>query len=221
MQEVLNLEVKDVINALKQIDDKAKKRNFTQTIELIINFKNLDVKKPENLIDLKVALPHSTGQGSAKALLFAKTAAFAEAVKDKFDRIIMETDIPTLSKKDIQEIAEYDVLLAEGPVMLTVAKYLGQTLAPKGKMPRPVNPEKNEAESILSGSGAALRVTNKRGKGVPLVQVAIGHEKMAPEEIAENAVAVYNEVVHALPGQKHNIKSVYIKKTMSPAVRII
>lgn len=215
------MEKKDVINALKQIDEKAKKRNFTQTIELIINFTNLDVRKPENLIDIKVALPHATGHASSKALLFAKTASFVEEVKDKFDKIIMENEIPSLSKKDIQEILQYDVLLAEGPVMLTVAKYLGQTLAPKGKMPKPINPEKSEAESILAGLGSTIRVTNKKGKGIPLVQVVIGNESMSAEEIAENAVAVYNDVLHALPGQKHNIKSVYIKKTMSPAVRIL
>ncbi|MEM4662865.1 MAG: hypothetical protein QXM75_02495 [Candidatus Diapherotrites archaeon] len=214
------MEKKDVIDALNKLNT-SKKRNFTQKIELIINFKNLDVKKPENLIDIKVNLPHATGAGKAKALLFARTASFIETVKDMFDRVIYENQIEGLSKKELQEMLDYDIILAEGPVMLTVAKYLGQTLAPKGKMPKPVNPEKSAVESLLAGTESAVRITNKKGKGVPFVQVVIGNENMSNEQIAENAVEVYKEVLHALPSQKHNIKSVYIKKTMSPAVKIL
>ncbi|MEM4598563.1 MAG: hypothetical protein QW400_02640 [Candidatus Diapherotrites archaeon] len=213
------MEKKDIISALEQTS--GKKRNFKQKVELIINFKNLDVKKQENLIDIKVVLPHSTGKEKAKAILFAKTASFIESVKDMFERVIYENQIEGLSKKEVQEIAQYDILLAEGPVMLTVAKHLGQTLAPLGKMPKPVNPEKSAVESALAGAESSIRVTNKKGKGIPLVQVVIGDESMPAEHIAENAIEVYKDVLSALPGQKHNIKSVYIKKTMSPAVKIM
>jgi len=214
------MEQKQVLEALKQLDEKTKKRNFVQTVELIINFCNLDVRRPENLIDIKVNMPHPTGREQAKALLFAKTVSFADSVKDIFDKIILENEIPKLSKKQVQEILSYDVLLAEGPVMLTVAKHLGQTLAPKGRMPKPVNPDKEEVKRIIAGMKSALRVTNKRGKGLPFVQAIVGSEKMPAEQIADNIIEVYNEVVRALPRQKHNIKSVYVKKTMSPAVKI-
>lgn len=210
----------DVLNALKTLDEKSKRRKFIQTVELIINFRDLDTRKQENLIDVKVSMPHPTGHEQAKALLFAKTAAFAEKVKDLFDKIIMEDKIPKLSKKEIQEILDCDVILAEGPVMLTVGKYLGQTLAPKGKMPRPINPDKEEVERVLSSMKSTMRVTNRKGKGLPFVQVVVGNEQMQAEQIAENALEVYDEVVRALPRQMQNIKSVYIKKTMSPAIRI-
>jgi len=215
------MEREEVLEALKRLEEKSKKRNFVQTVELIINFCNLDVRKPENLIDVKVNMPHPTGREQAKALLFAKTVPFVEKVKDMFDKVIMENEIPKLSKKEIQEILDCDVLLAEGPVMIAVGKYLGQTLAPRGRMPKPVNPDKDEVERIISGMKSSLRVTNKRGKGLPFVQVVVGDERMPAEHIADNIIEVYNEVVHALPRQKHNIKSVYVKKTMSPAVRII
>ncbi|MCD6247420.1 MAG: 50S ribosomal protein L1 [Candidatus Diapherotrites archaeon] len=211
----------DVLNALKTLDEKSKKRNFTQTIELIINFRDLDVRKQENLIDVKVNMPHATGHEQAKALLFAKTVAFAEKVKDLFDKIIPEEKIPKLSKKEVQEILDYDVILAEGPVMLTVGKYLGQALAPRGKMPKPVNPNKEEVERILASMKSTMRITNRKGKGLPFVQVVVGNENMQAEQIAENILEVYDEVVRALPRQMQNIKSVYVKKTMSPAVKIV
>ena len=60
-------------------------------------------------------------------------------MKDKFDRVIEESEIEKLGKKEIALIAtDFDVLLAEGPVMIAVGKFLGQQLAPKGKMPKPV-----------------------------------------------------------------------------------
>lgn len=211
----------DVLNALKTLEEKSKKRNFVQTVELIINFRDLDVRKPENLIDIKVNMPHPTGREQAKALLFARSLQFASSVKNLFDKIIMEENIPNLSKKEIQEILSYDVLLAEGPVMITVGKHLGQTLAPKGKMPKPVNPDKEEVERLLSSMKSAMRITNKKGKGLPYVQVVVGKENMPAEHIAENVMEVFDEVVRALPRHSQNIKSVYIKKTMSPAVRII
>ncbi len=211
----------DVLNALKTLEEKSKKRNFVQTVELIINFRDLDVRKPENLIDIKVNMPHPTGREQAKALLFARSLQFASSVKNLFDKIIMEENIPNLSKKEIQEILNYDVLLAEGPVMITVGKHLGQTLAPKGKMPKPVNPDKEEVERLLSSMKSAMRITNKKGKGLPYVQVVVGKENMPAEHIAENVMEVFDEVVRALPRHSQNIKSVYIKKTMSPAVRII
>jgi len=209
-----------VLNALKELDSKGKKRNFSQSIELIINFRGIDPKKPNQQVDLKLELPYSTGKGEGKALLFAKTKSFADAVKEDFSKVIMEEEIPKLKKKDVNEILSFDVLLAEGPVMIPVGKHLGQELAPKGKMPKPVEPIAESARKELEKMKTSVRVTNRRGKGVPLVQVLVGKEEMALEEIAENIVKIYNEVEKALPKQKQNIKSVFVKKTMSPVVRV-
>lgn len=210
-----------VLSALNQLEAKSKKRNFNQSIELIINFKGLDLKKPGQLIDLKVELPFSTGKGENKALLFARTKSFIEAVKNDFARVIFEDEIPKLKKKDIAEIASFDVLLAEGPVMISVGKYLGQELAPKGKIPKPIEPEPTLAKKELEKTKTSIRITNRKGKGIPMVQVLVGKESMKPEEIAENIVRVYNEVEKALPKQKQNIKSVMLKKTMSPVVKVL
>ena len=39
-----------IIIALKEIRDKGAKRKFSQTVDLIINLKNFDIKKTENKI---------------------------------------------------------------------------------------------------------------------------------------------------------------------------
>lgn len=217
------MQKREVALALKAMREQSKPRKFTQSIELIVNFKDLDTKKPTNQVDVKISLPFSTGKkGGGKSLLFARDKAFIEAVKGKFDRIIEESEIPKLNKKDIGLIAaEFDSILAEGPVMLSVGKYLGQQLAPKGKMPKPVQPDAEMAEQVLAQMGSVTRVTNKKGKFMPLVQAVIGSEKMPDEQLVENATAIVDAVTKELPRKHQNIKSIYVKESMGPCVKVV
>ena len=215
------MEKKSFLDALQAMSDSSKQRKFTQSIEIMVNFKGLDFKKAENQVDLKVTLPFATGRERGKVLVFARDKAFIEQIKEKVDKVIAESEIQGLKKKDIAEITDnYDVLLAEGPVMLTVGKYLGQQLAPKGKMPKPISPNSAVIESSLKEMSAVTRVTNKKGKPMPVIQLVIGSEKMENEQLAENAKTVLDAVVNALPGKRQNLKSVFIKETMGPAIKI-
>ncbi len=200
----------------------SKQRRFVQSIELIVNFKGMDFKKPENQIDIRVGMPHATGKKSGgKTLLFARDKAFIAAMHGKVDRIINEADIPKLDSKAVAQIAnQFDVLLAEGPVMIPVGRYLGQQLAPKGKMPKPVQPQPAAVGAMLSQASSVTRVTNKKGKFMPVVQVVIGNEKMPDEQLAANAASVVDAIVAKLPQRQGNIKSVYVKETMGPPIRV-
>ncbi len=221
MQEVFKLNEKEILTALEQMEKNSKKRKFEQTIELTINFKDMDPKKADNQIDVKVNFPHSTGRGSGKALLFAKTKEFADKVKELFATIIMEDKISELKKTDIAKILEHDVLLAEGSAMLTVGKHLGQDLAPKGKMPKPITPQQaDEIKNIVSSAKSSVRITNKKGKGIPLVQVVVGKESFKEKDLAENILTAVKAVENVLPKKKQNIKSIFVKKTMGQAIRV-
>lgn len=214
--------MKNALESLKRVNESSKQRKFSQSIEMMINFKGLNFKKPANQVDVRVELPHSTGKVSGMSLLFVKDKSFASAMKSKVDRVIMDEEIPKLSKKDVGLIvSQFDILMAEGPVMLTVGKYLGQVLAPKGKMPSPIQPNETSVNQTLTKLSTATRVTNKKGKFMPLVQVVVGKEGMHENDIAENMVAVYISVLNSLPGKKQNIKNIYVKKTMGPAVKVV
>ena len=216
------MQKKEILAALKAMREKTKPRKFTQSIELIINFKDLDTKKPVNQIDVKVTMPNPTGKkGGGKTLLFAKTKDFIEAVQGQFDRVIEEPEIAKLKKKEIALIStEFDILLAEGQVMIAVGKYLGQQLAPKGKMPKPVQPNKEMVEQTLKQMGNVTRVTNKKGKFMPLVQIVIGNEKMEDQQLAENAISISDAVTKELPRKHQNIKSTYVKESMGPCIKL-
>ena len=54
----------DAIDAVKKVREISPKRKFTQSVELMVNFTGLDMKKPQNQVFVKVDLPFSTGKGS-------------------------------------------------------------------------------------------------------------------------------------------------------------
>ena len=215
------MDMKNALESLKRVEESSKERKFLQSIEMMINFRGLNFKKPGNQVDVRVELPHSTGKVSGKSLLFANDKNFASTMKSKVDRVILEEEIPKLSKKDVGLIvSEFDILMAEGSSMLAVGKHLGQVLAPKGKMPTHVQSNATSVKQTLTKLSTATRVTNKKGKFMPLVQVVVGKEGMPENDIAENMVAVYISVLNSLPGKKQNIKNIYLKKTMGPAVKV-
>ena len=216
------MDKKEIMRAVQYVRARSKKRKFDQSIDLTVNFKGLDLKKPENAIELDVKFPHSTGkQAEAKALIFLKDKAFAREITGKVAKIIMDTDVPNLKKKDIEAIVrDYNVLLAEGPALLVVAKHLGQQLAPKGKMPKLVQPNLQNIETAMQNVSTFTKISNKKGKAVPLVHVTIGKESNKDEEIVDNAMTAIDSIVAALPGKEGNLKSVLFKTTMGPSVKV-
>jgi large subunit ribosomal protein L1 len=212
---------KDALKALEKMRKETKKRGFTQSVEMMINFTGLDMKKPQNQVNVKVSLPNPTGKGSGKIAVFSKTEQFEKIAKDKVDLIINEKEIESLSKnkQKMNDLLEYDVLFAEGPVMLTVAKFMGQQLAPKGKMPKPVH-NINSLDDIIAKAKTQVTITNKKGKFMPVVQTVVGTEEMKNESIVDNMVVVYESVRDSLPQKKQNIKNIYVKMTMGPPQKI-
>lgn len=212
---------KSAFETLKKIKEISKKRNFVQSIEMMINFTGLDMKKPQNQVNIKVELPNSTGKSSGKICVFTKTDAFASSLKGKVDLIIPEEEIEKLSKnkQKVVELINYDVLFAEGSSMLTVAKFLGQQLAPKGKMPKPVV-NLNSFEEMLSKAKTQITVSNKKGKFMPVVHTVVGKEGMDDKLVVENMMKIYNAVLESLPQKKQNIKNVYVKLSMGTPVKV-
>lgn len=214
------MEKKEIQKALNAINQNSKKRNFEQKIELIVTFKGLDPKKPEGQIDVSTELPRPFGKGDVKTLLFAKTNSFALQAKPFFQKIVMADEIPKLRKKDLNEILSFDALFAEGDSIVLVGRHLGQELAPKGKMPKPIQADLTSVKNTLSGLKGKTRLTNKKGKAINQVQLAIARESMPEEQVIENILHAYKEIEKALPKKKQNIKNVYLKKTMGPVEKI-
>lgn len=207
------------LEVLKQILDKSPKRNFDESIDLAINLRNLDMSQPQNRIDEEIVLPFGLGK-PVKIAIFAKGETAQKAKAAGVDQVIEPETIAALGedKMKTKELADvYNVFISEAAYMPAIGKSLGQVLGPRGKMPIPLTPDKDVTQII-----ARLRNSIKvRSKDKLTFHIPIGRRNMNPEQIAENVETVISRLEHKLEKGTQNIRSIYVKTTMGPAVKVI
>ncbi len=210
----------EILSALKKARD-SKKRNFKQKFDLIITLRNLDLKKPENHIELFIPLHYSKGK-KVKTCALVGPELFASA-KEGCDLAVSVDDFGKYSdKKALKRLAnEYDFFIAQATIMPKVATTFGRVLGSKGKMPNPkagcvVAPTAN-LRLLVQRLQKLIKVSVKTNSAM---QTIVGNEEMPDEEIADNILTVYNALVHAMPAEKHNIKAAFVKLTMGEPIKI-
>jgi large subunit ribosomal protein L1 len=211
--------LKDAIVALKE----SKKRNFKQSIDLIINLRGLDLKKPEHQVELFLQLPKPKGKKSKICALVGPE--LGDQAKSVMDNTVLQQDFDNYAqnKKLARKLAkEYDFFVAQANIMPKVASAFGRVFGPKGKMPNPkagciVPPNAN-----LQPLQEKLQNTVKlSGKKAPLMQAMIGSEESSESDLFDNAKHIFNNLIHVLPQGEFNIKSAFIKHTMGKPIRIM
>ncbi|RLE55925.1 MAG: 50S ribosomal protein L1 [Candidatus Methanomethylicota archaeon] len=206
-----------LINAIEAAKKSSKKRNFVQSIDLIIVLRDIDMKKPENRINEKVYLPNPLDK-PIKVCVFGEGDFALKAKEAGADLVLGRADIERLGgdKKAAKKLAkEYDAFIARADLMPLIGRYLGPVLGPRGKMPEPIPPTGDVASAIRRAK-ACVRI---RSRAQPLVQCRIGTETMPSDKIAENAEAVISAVERKLKSM-HNIGAIYVKTTMGPPVKV-
>ncbi len=210
----------DIQNAVKKVRELAvaQPKKFTQTFDLAVSLKELDLKRPESKVKLEVVLPH--GKGKATRYGIIAEGELAEKAKNAGIKIILgRDDLQKLGrdkKAQRKAIKQVDVFLGQPDLMVEVGKTLGATLGPRDKMPKPINP-KDDLKNVFARFD---KIASARVKDQPIIQFAIGTEKMADQHIAENAEKVLAALKEKLPKGEAQIKAAYLKLTMSPAVKI-
>jgi len=213
-----SLETKNVIQTIKEMREKSKKRNFVQSIELLINLRDIDPKKPEGKIQEAIELPYPVGK-LGRICVIASGELALKAKKAGADLVIERNELETLGgdKKKQKDLVEaYDAFIAEAPLMPTIGKILGATLGPKGKMPTPVPPNANIAVEIEKRK----KTVQVRLRGQPVLQCIIGTEEMGEKEIAENVMTVIRKLEGKLKRGIKNIRSISLKTSMGSPVKI-
>ena len=210
------------MNLLKTIEEakaKAKKRNFVQSVDMIINFTGIDFNKADNRMDLEVVLPAGRGK-KLKIAVIAGNELIVEA-KKVADLVITKDDIEKLGadKKALKKlVCDYDYFLCQTDLMAYTGKTLGQVMGPKGRLPKPVPPVA-KLEPIIERMRKTVRIKTK-GKFLPTLHAAIGTEEMSNEDLAKNADAIYHILREKLPNKEGNIRSIYIKTSMGEPVKV-
>jgi len=204
--------------ALKEVRESPAKRNFNQSIELIINLRDVDMKKPEGRIQEKIELPRSLDR-KVNVCVFANGDMALRARRGGADLVLESAEIEGLmnDKKRQRQIAKsMDSFIAAAPLMPIVGRVFGAILGPRGKMPTPVAPTANIEEEI----GRHRKMILIRTRGQPVLQCRVGTEGMSDDELVENIQAVLSRVSGKLKRGVKNIEAVYVKTTMGPSVKV-
>jgi large subunit ribosomal protein L1 len=212
------LNMKNILAAVKEIKSKSTKRKFSQSIELAINLRNIDMKKPEGRIQELIELPNPLGK-ERKVCVIASGEMALKAKRAGASLVLEKNDLEPFvgDKKKQKDLANnYDLFIAEAPLMPLVGRSLGATLGPRGKMPTPVPPNVNIKEQIERHQKIVL----VRMRGQPVLQCRIGSENMGDNEIAENVQAVVRRIEGKLKRGIKNFRSVYLKTSMGSPVKV-
>jgi large subunit ribosomal protein L1 len=212
------LDKKTIVDAVKQAKEKSGGKKFNQTIDLILNIQEVDMKAPEGKIQEVVELPHATGKPN-KIVVVASGELAMKARHANADKVIERSDLEALAgkKKDLRKLAsEYDVFVSEAPLMSLVGRTLGPVLGPRGKMPIPVPPT-TDIMALLAKHRNTVVV---RMRNQPLIQVPVGSESMSDDDLFDNVQAVLRVLDGKLKRGLKNVKNVYIKTAMGVPVKI-
>jgi len=100
--------------------------------------------------------------------------------------------------------------------MATIGRFLGIVLGPRGKMPRPVPPNVDPG-MIADGlrSTAIIRIRDKI-----TFHTIVGARSQTEGEISENAFEMWKRVTSKLERGADNIRSLYIKTSMGPSIKV-
>ena len=206
--------------ALQELRSNSKKRKFDQSIDFIVNLKDLNIKKAEENVDIFVALPHSLNK---KIKICAFVGKELKQQAKIFDKVISDDEFTSYNSKNVtRSLAKtYDIFLAQANIMGKVATTFGKILGPKGKMPNPkaghvLNPDSN-LESVKQRINSTIRF---KTKNEPIVKASIGKESMTDDQLIDNFNAALNGLIHSLSKEEKNIKAVYIKTTMGKPIKL-
>ncbi len=203
-----------IIEALKKAKEKSKKRNFSQTWDLIVNLKNIDLTKPENRFSGAIILPNKKGKKTEVCVIADSSI---NEVKKLGVKYLTKDDLKKIKKTEVKKLADqYDYFLGEVTLMPQIGKILGPVLGPRGKMPKPFPPNANIKSMIESGE----KTFNVNVK-IPIIQGAVGSEEMKEEEVAENIKTILNFIEGKLPKGKQQIKNIFVKLTMGAPVKVV
>jgi len=210
----------DIQKLTALVDDAKKnseKRKFVQAMELVVNFKGLDVKLPDNRINENVLLANPIGR-EVKVCIIADGDLVVKARTAGADMVITKQEIDQYAsnKKAVKKLAEaYDYFAARTDLMALVGKTLGSVLGPRGKMPEPIPPTAN-VEPIIKKYRNSIRI---KIRDQPAIRCRIGSEEMDSKAIAENILAVLGAIDRKIKLEQY-MASIIVKTTMGKPAKM-
>lgn len=216
------MELKNTLEKIKEVREKSKKRKFLQSFDLIVNLKNIDVKKNESLFEDVVVLPGGRGKKLKIAAIVDKELG-VEAQKN-CDLVLLRENFPKIKtepKKIKKYASENDFFIAQANIMPEIAATFGKYLAPRNKMPNPkagcVVLATAKLEPVVKRLNDLVIVKVKKSKSI---QVPVGTENSKDEDIVKNINAVFDSLKRNLQRPDQQIRSIMLKTSMGSIVKL-
>jgi len=207
-----------ILEAVKQAKTQSGGKKFNQTIDMILDIQEIDMKAPESKIQEVVELPKPTGKPNKVCIV--ASGEFALKARNAQADFVLEKDVLERlagNKKELRKLAtSYDIFVVEAPLMPLVGRLLGPVLGPRGKMPIPVPPSA-DVTAILAKNRKTVVV---RMRTQPVIQVSFGTEQMSDADLVENAQTILRVLDTKLKRGLKNIKFMFIKTSMGKPVKI-
>ena len=210
---------------IRQEGHEPKKRNFDETVDFIMNLKDLDLNDPKQRIDKELILPYDIREDPSICVI-ASGDIYLKA-KDLDVDVLNEEELVALSHEEKRDkkkfVKSYKFFVVEDKQMRNVARYLARFLGPAGKMPKPF-PDGygiiSTPEDLETAVDRYKRIIKIRVRKQPIVQTIIGKRSMEEEKLFENMETIVDFIVSQMPHRYNNIKSMYVKSTMGKPVKI-
>ena len=208
-----------VLECIKDMREKTKERKFKQTVELQVALKDYDPQKDKRFVG-SVRLPN-VPRPNLKICVICDQKHSDEIEKNKVGVDVTNMDALKKFNKDKKQIKKwakkYSILLATDTLVKKIPVVLGPVLNRIGMFPQPVTHNEPIEKKINDVKGSIKWQLKK----VTNLNVAVGNETMNDEELRQNIVMALNFLASLLKKQWHNLKSINIKETMGPAVKIL
>ena len=208
-----------VQNALKELRKVISKRNFKQSIEVVVSFKDIDMAKVPKL-EQYINLPSGKIKQSKICALVGNESA--DSVTSA-DHVILSSDFGKYKEKSkIKKLArQYDYFIAQADMMPLIAQTFGRYFGPVNKMPSPkagcVVPARTNIAPIVERLRNTVQIVANKN---PFFMCGVGDESQKDEDLTKNILSILSSAENILPNGKNNIGKIYLKSTMSKAVKI-
>ncbi|MBY8979414.1 MAG: hypothetical protein KGD72_03390 [Candidatus Lokiarchaeota archaeon] len=214
-------------SVMKKEGFKDKVRKFDESIDLIINLKDLNLNDPKQRIDKEILLPNNTiTSDKPNVCVIASDEILLEARNlgletiDNDGLVQLNNEEKKVKKKFVKK---YNFFIVEDKMMPSVARYLARFLGPLGKMPKPFPTGYgivSSPEDLRIAIERYLKIIRIQLKKQLIIQVKIGKKSMEEDRVFENLKAVVDYIADQMPHRYNNIKSMFLKTTMGHPIKI-
>merc|ERR1711881_250037 len=191
---------------------KEKQRKFLETVELQVMLKNYDTQKDKRFSGT-VKLPN-IARPKFTVCVLGNQAHIDEAKKLGVPHMSVD-DLKKLNK-DKKLAKKYNAFLASDALIRQIPRLLGPGLNKAGKFPAILA----QGDDMVAKIGEMKATIKFQMKKVLCLAVAVGDVSMNDDQLVQNINMSINFLVSLLKKQWQNVRSLHIKSTMGPPIRL-